>query len=152
MAKNIKVKITENKKLKKRIYGKQPTLVIGVLEPESDIQYLGSDATIGKVAIWNHQGTATIPARPFLSTYVDENRDKIIKQFSSAMSRVIFTGESETQALGQLGDAYVKGIQTRIRKGVGDDNAESTLLHKEGSTPLIDTGVLLRSISWDIED
>jgi len=151
MAKNVEIKVTENTRLKKKIYGKQPSLIIGVLEPESDIQYLGKDVTVGQVALWNHQGTASIPARPFLTIYVNENRDKITKQFSAAMARVTFAGEDERKALGKLGKAYTKGIQTRIRKNILPKNKESTLRHKEGSTPLIDTQVLLNSISWDIE-
>ena len=151
MAKNVEIKITENKRLKKKIYGKQPSLVIGVLEPDANIQYLDKDVTIGQVSLWNHQGTQDAPARPFLSIYVDENRDKIIKQYSSAMARVTFAGENEREALGKLGKAYVRGIQTRIRKGVLPRNKQSTLRQKEGSTPLIDTGVLINSISWDVE-
>ena len=53
--------------------------------------------------------------------------------------------------LNTIGIEAVGLIQKSINEGIYAPNKESTLKHKKGSKPLIDTGTMLQSVNFKIE-
>lgn len=105
--------------------------------------------TVVQVAIWNHFGTPTIPARPFISGTIDEQISQI-RALQLRLSKGIFEGKiTQDQALDFLG----VDLQTRIVKKINDffppPNAPSTIAAKKSSKPLVDTKQLVGSIQYE---
>lgn len=136
---------------------KQPRkqLRIGILETEAAQPHPSRPGrTIGQVAVWMEYGTEdygfNTPRRSWLFDWLDESRDLIARQLSADTMRVIFHNESESGALKKRGSAYRKKIQGRIKRHIPPPNAPYTILHKQGSTPLIDTKLFFDSIRYEV--
>lgn len=106
-------------------------------------------------AIYNEYGTSTVPARPFLreatespngsfiiSNYVEQQLSKIIN------TKGAYTAKDALTAIGE----FVRGrIIASIKTGRWAPNAPSTIKGKNGrTTPLIDSGDLIRSIDFEV--
>jgi phage gpG-like protein len=118
-----------------------------------------------QIAIWNHFGTRgsgkgfirngiagfgrPIPARPFITLAIWNNRVQLRAQIRAIAVGIIERGENPRVGLGRLG-LYAAGlIQHQIAQGVPPPNSELTVRMKGSSRPLIDTGRLRGSITWD---
>lgn len=145
----IKVKYDRTDELKREV-NDFPALLVGVLEPEASRHYKDSTVTIGEVALWNEMGTATIRARSFMRLYTEEAQAKIVNQMTSAVHRVVFANEDAGSALRKIGKEHVSHIVARIKRHIPPPNAPITIERKGSDTPLIDTGVLIDSISYEV--
>jgi hypothetical protein len=67
------------------------------------------------------------------------------------MRTVIEGKRTSDQVLEILGQRAVGQIQERIASGIAPANAPSTVAKKGSSTPLIDTGVLRSSITYQVK-
>lgn len=112
---------------------------------------------------------ANIPARPFLVPGVRKAQDKIAKYMRQAADAAL-KGDTErvTRAMGAAGQAAASSAQMTIREGIAPPLAQATVTARrrrsKGSkyrrnattpsqtTPLIDTGQLLRAITWVIRE
>jgi hypothetical protein len=136
--------VSESKKLRKELH-------VGVQEEDAGDKYPDHDATVGQVAMWNEFGTQDIPARSFLRDWADENAEKIAKQIGADYMRVLFADEDEEAALEKRGSEYSRQIVGRIKRRIPPPNSPKTLARKKGTTPLIDTGLLVKSIKGKVE-
>lgn len=115
-------------------------------------------ATIAEIAAMNEFGTfeetvEAIPARPFLRTALDENKDKYVKTQKAGLLAASLGIITPTKMLSILGMQAKSDIQKKIRSNDFQENAPSTIDAKGGkSKPLIDTGILRQSIDWVIEE
>jgi hypothetical protein len=131
----------------------RPQIAVGVLA--SDAGKSEGATTVLDIATWNEFGTKDskgerIPARSFIRGWFDENRAQAQKRLKGLLQKVIKGDLTEDQALEQFGLWAQAGIQQRMAQGIPPPNAESTVKQKGSSTPLIDTGVLRSSVSFEI--
>lgn len=109
------------------------------------------ETTLAQIAQWLHDGTSTIPPRPFLSTTLD-GRLSYVRQMVGRLVKAVLDGKLEPeqalQILGQWGRDRVVGA---IDQGFPPENDEETKRRKGSDKPLIDTGQLKSTISWVVE-
>ena len=93
-----------------------------------------------------------IPQRSWLGAAVDSNSKAIQDFIEKLIVRILERKDVEKTALGKLGALVQKLAKARIRKGIPPALAASTLKHKgpTKTTPLIDTGQLINSISFEV--
>ena len=148
---NVRVRDRGAKSIERKMRG-QRKLRVGVLGSKAERTYPNSNLTVGEVARLNELGTDTVPARSFLRDWADENKSKIARQLVADTHRAIFANEDEEAALGKRGREYAREVVGRIKRRIPPPNAPATLRKKRGDVPLVDTGTLIDSIGWDLDD
>lgn len=101
------------------------------------------------IAVYNHFGTATIPARPFVSDCAEKNAGQIQEAQKRLVYRVYQGGLSADGALAQLGAWYVNVQKGHIAHGSWFPNAEETKKRKGSDKPLIDTADMMKTVDWE---
>lgn len=127
----------------------------GILSAGSDPHPGG--VTVAQVAEWNEFGTETadgkvhVPARSFIRDYWDFSQPEIMAAARRVAERVLKGQIDMKQGLNQMGLAMVGGMQKRISAGIAPQNTESTVAKKGSRTPLVDTGQLRSSITYEVD-
>lgn len=123
------------------------TVDVGIIDAG---KHQDSEANIAQIGFWNEFGTITIPERSFMRATTKEKR-KEIKALRNKLLKKVQAGEISTeQALGLLGDFVRDLIQQKIVSLKSPANADSTVAKKGSSNPLIDTGQLRNSITFEV--
>lgn len=104
----------------------------------------GKDVTT--VARDNDQGTKRIPDRPFMIPAGNKAANKTINITVNSIAG----GMDESQALSKAAIMFKNTIQREITNLKEPPNAESTILKKGSSNPLIDTGDMRKSVKWKL--
>jgi len=109
-----------------------------------------TDDTVAGIATIHEFGLG-VPERSFIRAYVDEHQPQIEAMLRKAAEDVV-TGKVQSfdVALGRIGLKIRDEIKERIRSGIEPGLAEATKDRKGSSTPLIDTGQLISSITWEL--
>lgn len=115
--------------------------------------------TIAQVAAYNEFGTKRIPSRPFLRSAVEENLEKLREINLKAFQDVTDGTTDAFGALDRMGMTVRLMVERRIQRSNSwaKPNAPSVAARKRnggavrGPTPLIETGLLLRSIAHKVE-
>lgn len=102
--------------------------------------------SLAQIAAQNEFGTKKIPARPFMSTSFDENRDKFIKVINDEYTKIINGQSNVKKSLNLLGILGVNLIQQKIRAIQNPPNSPKTIAIKGSSKPLIDFGQMIQSV------
>jgi hypothetical protein len=117
----------------------------GVKHPDSDVQ----NSTLAE---WLHNGTARIPARPFLYQGIESAFDEIRKAIKE-YHEIRMTGKEGN--LAKIGAIAIGAVQRFVRGGYYQErmpNAPSTIRRKSrtghSDKPLIDTGFLINSTTF----
>jgi hypothetical protein len=106
--------------------------------------------TLYDVAAANEFGTSRIPERSFLRGTFDANRAKVVAFCKKQGLEVARGNITNAVALERIG-AFVQGlIQLRIAAGIPPANKQSTIDRKGSSKPLIDSGQLRSSITYEV--
>lgn len=92
-----------------------------------------------------------IPPRPFFRPAVDGSRQMQRDAIAAAVRRAVSGRQTVEQGLDQLGAAVVGEIQTAISELTEPPLAESTIARKGNSKPLVDTGMMLQSVTYVVE-
>jgi hypothetical protein len=92
-----------------------------------------------------------IPARPFLSLAIENNREQLQALNRELLLKLVHGDMQKSVALGKLGAVGQRLIQQQIRATLTPPNAPSTIKRKGSSHPLIDTGNMVQSVAWEIE-
>ena len=135
--------------------------------------FKGGGQTVAEVATWNEKGTNRIPSRPFFSTALTENKEKIKELVAEAIRN-----KSDSQRFDKIGVSIVNMIKDSIVNGNWTPNAERTKIEAlppslrkawdsgkkdtamyqrakeavENKKPLIDRGIMLKSVSYVISE
>ena len=130
-------------------YLKKHTVWVGFVGSEAEKKVNG--VVIYMYANFNEYGTNNIPSRPFFRTALNNNRKYIKEQLKELLGKVAtgkMTGEKALKSIG----LEVQGlIQDSIKNGNWESNAPGTIRAKNGmGQPLIDTGSMLRAVSFEI--
>lgn len=118
----------------------------------------GKKATIGQIAFWNEFGTKTSPARPFMRSSFDVNRDFYNRQIEIMRSEVLSARKTVAISLKKLGFMMRTKIVERIDTAMTWAKAlsPSTVKSKEAGAlrgpnqPLVDSGKMRSSVDFEV--
>ena len=130
-------------------YLKKHTVWVGFVGSEADKKVDG--VAIYMYSNFQEYGTSNIPSRPFFRTALNNNRKYIKEQLKELLGKVAtgkMTGENALKSIG----LEVQGlIQDSIKNGNWEPNSARTIRKKEyKGQPLIETGSMLRAVSFEI--
>ena len=126
-----------------------PTVSVGVFEADGAQTY-DDGITIAAVAAIHEFGLG-VPERSFLRGWFDENLERAHEAMSRLLLSVVAGKRTKEQAL-ELFGLWVQGeVQKRIASGISPELSAATIKRKGSSTPLIDTGQLRSSITYQID-
>ena len=129
------------------------------------------DLPVAMVARWNEFGTVSgryrIPPRPFMRPAVYEHQQELNDVLKSMYKDALANNKDTMKTLAQFGEKVVARIQHQMDITKTPPNAYVTLhggwlrsasgkpfyVHKKrGSNPLIDTGFMQETVSYQIEE
>lgn len=118
-------------------------LTIGIQATEG-AERLDGGALLIEIAQWNHWGTRTIPARPWLLEAQEAHGDDWLQAWADALQELADTGDTDRYLLRlrQLGVVAVADAQAALTDLRDPPNAAGTVRRKGSDNPLIDTGHL----------
>lgn len=102
--------------------------------------------SMAQIAFENEFGTKNIPARSFMRTSFDENRDRISRIIATEYDKIIDGESTVRKSLNLIGLYGVDLIQTKIRSIHTPPNSPRTIAIKKSSKPLIDFGQMIQSV------
>jgi hypothetical protein len=96
---------------------------------------------------------AGIPERSFIRSAFDRGRSGYIELLAKFIRRVYERRMTIEQALGLAGLQMATDMKKGVTAGAGipPPNKEATIKAKGSSRPLVDTGRLVDSISWEVK-
>ena len=104
------------------------------------------------VAAWNNFGTSRIPRRDFMSAgskLMHEKTAPIAKRFMKGIN----SGKIDADTvLRQMGVVAAGQLQIAIKDLTDPPNSPITISMKGSSNPLVDTGLLVGSVTWVIRE
>lgn len=127
----------------------EPEAYVGVPSSENARQGVSNNATI---AATHELGAPSrgIPARPFLIPTMKENSTRY-KDLMAQGFRSVLAGESTAEEVYEkIGLVASNDVKAYIVSGSFVPLKQSTIDRKGSSKPLIDTGELRNSISWEV--
>ena len=125
-------------------------LTIG-FQGESGAQlYPETLVSVAQVALFQEYGTEDIPARSFLRKAVFSNRKAISAVARREVQAAIKGSKSPVEALSEIGQFAADKIVARIRSGNFKALAPSTVAKKGHARPLIDSKLMMNSVSWAV--
>lgn len=126
-----------------------PNIKAGV--PEGDYPDGTPLRTVGFV---NEFGSEVnhIPERSFLRSTLNENKDEYVKMLGTALNMYLNSNMKLEDALGIVGLKLENDIKDKIRDLDTPPNAPETIARKKSDSPLVDTGLLMSSIMYEIGD
>lgn len=107
-------------------------------------------ATLAQVAAAHEFGTDRVPCRSFIRATVDLKAAEI-HATQESLVMLVATGKVTPEAAMERLGAFTQGlVQARIAEGINPPLAASTIARKGSSKPLVDTGQLRSSITYQI--
>lgn len=103
-----------------------------------------TNAQLGAI---QHFGNDRIPARPWLDVGVASVNDEILDTIAASLE----DGEDISQLLNRVGVVAVAGVQNYIDELSSPANAPSTVARKGADNPLVDTGEMKQSVTYNIQ-
>jgi hypothetical protein len=114
-------------------------------------QYSKGGPSVADVAMWNHEGTGTIPARPFLAVPLDPHTPELRAYVERIKNKVLVRPDLRNALLAALGEWCRNRVIAAINAGFPPPNAPSTIARKGSDTPLVDSGIMRNSIIYVVE-
>lgn len=112
----------------------------------------GESLTVAQIAAYNEFGTERTPERSFIRSTLDENRQKYIEQTKNLYRRCVLQQLTVGQALRLMGELIKADIQNKIVNGPFTANSPATIKRKGSSKPLIDTGQMRQSVTYQVKE
>ena len=101
---------------------------------------------VAMVAFWNEYGTRTSPVRAFFRTTVSEQK----KNWVLSVQNLMKMHNDPKRVMGLIGVHMQEQIVQSINTWSDPPNSAYTIAKKGSSKPLIETGVLMRSIKSEV--
>ena len=105
---------------------------------------------MAQIAAENEFGTSRIPARSFMRTSFDENKQKLNNAILNEYDKIIDGKSTIERSLGLLGQALSKMIKKKIREIQTPPNSPRTIREKKSSKPLIDFGQMVQAVTYKV--
>jgi phage gpG-like protein len=144
-----------------RLRGGAAVLKVGVQGPLGAANHQDARLTVAQIATIHEFGkvihqprmgrTIVIPQRSFLRATIDEHANAIARRNVLLMQGYMLGKFEFGPALELLGQYVVGVIKQRIANGIAPPNSPWTIRAKGSSKPLIDTGQLRNSITYQVE-
>lgn len=137
-----------NRILKEASKAKKDTYVTVGLH--KDVSY-PDGLKVAQNAIWQHEGTRTVPARPFIRIALNTNKNNLKKKELELLNAIITDNKDINNFLNSLGFE----VQTNIQKAISDAPhwavplSEASKAQKTGRL-LFESGTLYRSVGYQI--
>ncbi|MFZ5440466.1 MAG: hypothetical protein ACOZQL_10680 [Myxococcota bacterium] len=129
---------------------RRPFVKVGVLG-KTAVRDLGLDNVA--LAVTHEFGVpGRIPSRPFLRSTFDLKRDDWGNLLARLITKALKGSITVEQVLGLIGQRASADVRNRITVGTSPfvPNAPFTIAQKGSSRPLVDTGRLVQSISYQV--
>lgn len=158
------VKFKDKDMGEKKIFGglrdiHNTSIVVGIIGRST----YSEDGTVAVVdyATFNEFGTRHIPKRSFIRSTFDENAQQFLAAGANIISAQMVAGAvfdtktsklTVSQRLNRLGMFMASKVQAQITKGgvPYKPNAASTIARKGSTSPLIDTGRMRQSVTYEV--
>jgi len=101
---------------------------------------------VAMVAFWNEYGTRTSPVRAFFRTTVSEQK----KNWVLSVQNLMKMHNDPKQVMGLIGVHMQEQIVQSINTWSDPPNSAYTIAKKGFDKPLVETGVLMRSIKSEV--
>ena len=101
---------------------------------------------VAMVAFWNEYGTKTSPVRAFFRTTVSDQK----KNWVLSVQNLMKMHDDPKKVMGLIGEHMRGQIVQSINTWTDPPNAPYTVRMKGFQKPLVDTGQLMRSISFEV--
>jgi hypothetical protein len=102
---------------------------------------------VAQAAFWNEYGTARMPARPFFRTTIARESKDWGDKLGKAIVATDYNGQA---ALALLGQSMRDDIESAIAQWSSPGNAPLTVRIKGFDKPLVDSGVMQRSVDYEV--
>lgn len=104
---------------------------------------------VAAVAFWNEFGTIKSPPRPFFRTMIAEAAGTWPEILSKAVKYTEYDG---SRALSIMGEKIKDDLRASITGWTAPANAPYTIKQKGFNKPLVDTGHMMNSIGYEVND
>lgn len=134
--------------LKRRFDGSNQVVKVGFPEGAHE-----DDGTpLAMIAAVHQHGSPSqgIPERPFMTQSVRKNRMKYVQLNRTSLLNIARGTMSMPRALGLLGEMAKGDMQAEIRNGDFVPLEAQTIKRKGSSRPLIDSGQMAQSTTWEL--
>jgi hypothetical protein len=119
-----------------------PASEVGGIKTEDGIPLIA-------IAVWNEYGTDWIPQRPFLRGTMIIHKHAYRRALRTIAKKGI-AGENIVKLLNQLAVVAVGDVKEAILDLQTPPNAPSTIARKDSENPLIDTGLMMQSVTYEL--
>lgn len=128
----------------------QKTLKVGIF---GNAPSGGKNITMVELANIHEFGTMNghIPARSFVRSTFAEQTSAWQNMAVQLVGKVARGEIKADQAYKQLGARITRDVQRKITDLKSPPNAQSTIKQKGSANPLIDTGAMRASVTWEVE-
>ena len=120
----------------------------GITKRVAQITNDKSDEKLVTYAYANEMGIG-VPERSFLRSTFDENEKTWFNTISNDIDLTVPYSKNKT-TLKKVGKNMEKDVKTKIKTSVPPKNSPETLKQKQGNTTLIDTGLMLNNIEYEV--
>lgn len=103
---------------------------------------------VAMVAFWNEYGTRTSPVRAFFRTTVSENK----KNWVLSVQNLMKMHNNPQQVMGLIGVHMQEQIVQSINTWSDPPNSAYTIAKKGFDKPLVERGIMMRSIKSEVGD
>jgi hypothetical protein len=112
-----------------------------------NVMYPDGGESVAQVAKWNIEGTNRSPPRNFLKFYLDRLRKESL-EMAIEITKKANRGEDVDAAIDTIGINGRNIVMEAITDLKSPPNSAATIARKKSSNPLIDTGLMRRSVTW----
>ena len=130
---------------------KKAIVKVGVFGEDAEKSHRQGQGTVGHIASIHEHGVG-VPRRSFIRDTIDENSVEIARRVVKMTQAVIINRVTLAEALDVFGLSIQGDIQQRMADGIPPELDERTKARKRdpNSKPLIDTGQLRSSVSYEV--
>ena len=130
---------------------RQRGVTVGIHDGEGSAPSGDSALSVADVATIHEFGLGDNPERSFVRAYADEHADEVKAKERELIKGAIKGNRTADDVLELLGLWIVSKMQERVRSGISPPNDPVTIAAKGSSTPLINFGQLVSSITHEVE-
>lgn len=123
------------------------TVDVGIIDAGD---HPSGDITVAGIGFAHEFGTATLPERSFIRATIQKEKKAIVALQKKLMKQITAGEMKIEQALGLIGEFVADKIRQRIVSLKSPPNTPETIAKKGSSNPLIDTGQLKNSITYEV--
>lgn len=123
------------------------TVDVGIIDAG---EHPSGDITVAGIGFSHEFGTATIPERSFMRTTIKDKKKNIIALQKKLLKKIGKGEISVVNALGLIGEFTSDEIRKKIVSISSPPNSPATITKKGSSNPLVDTGQLKNSITYEV--